>query len=214
MDSSKHDYYEIFGEIHGILLYKDFIKYWDDVEAFQARPDDLVIAGYLKSVPYGSWYDHVKSWWAKNKDSHVLFIFYEDMKEDIRKEVMKLMQFLGRNPSEELVDKIIQHTSFQEMKNNLSTNYTMLPEEIMNQKVSPFMRKGTVRLVTAGTVTTLHWELWHTFAEASSVLRAVVHLPRNLLCTGSCGMPTQMPPLHCKLWQVDPEASVLEAVAR
>lgn len=93
-------------------------------------------------VPYGSWYKHAKSWWEKRKNPHVLFLFYEDMKEDIRKEVIKVIQFLGRKPSEELVDKIIQHTSFQEMKNNPSTNYTTLPEEIMNQKVSPFMRKG------------------------------------------------------------------------
>lgn len=34
---------------------------------------------------------------------------------------VKLMQFLGRKPSEEFVDKIIQHASFQ-MKNNPSTN--------------------------------------------------------------------------------------------
>lgn len=52
------------------------------------------------------------------------------------------MQFLGRKTSEELVEKIVQHTSFQEMKNNPSTNYTTLPDEVMNQKISPFMRKG------------------------------------------------------------------------
>lgn len=49
MDSSKHDYYEYFGRVHGILMYKDFIKYWDDVEAFEARADDIVIATYPKS---------------------------------------------------------------------------------------------------------------------------------------------------------------------
>ncbi|ELV13020.1 Estrogen sulfotransferase [Tupaia chinensis] len=64
------------------------------------------------------------------------------MDKDIRKEVMKLIQFLGRKPSEELVDKIVKHTSFQEMKNNPYTNYTILPDEIMNQNISPFMRKG------------------------------------------------------------------------
>ncbi|XP_057165899.1 sulfotransferase 1E1-like isoform X2 [Ursus arctos] len=204
MDSSKSGYGTFFGKVHGILMYEDFMKYWDDVETFQARPDDIVIVTYPKSgttwvseivymiykegdvekckedvifnrvpylecrkeeimnaghpdpgsfqefvekfmdgeVPYGSWYKHAKSWWEKRNNPHVLFLFYEDMKEDIRKEVIKVIQFLGRQPSEELVDKIVQHTSFQEMKNNPSTNYTTLPDEIMNQKVSPFMRKG------------------------------------------------------------------------
>lgn len=95
-------------------------------------------------VPYGSWYDHVKSWWEKSKNSRVLFMFYEDMKEDIRREVVKLIEFLERDPSAELVDRIIQHTSFQEMKNNPCTNYSMLPETMIDLKVSPFMRKGIV----------------------------------------------------------------------
>ncbi|XP_029801085.1 estrogen sulfotransferase-like [Suricata suricatta] len=259
MDSSKSEYSKYFGKINGILMYKDFVKHWDDVETFQARPDDIVIATYPRSgttwvseivymiykdgdvekckedvifnripflecrkeelmngvkqlkqmasprlvkthlladilpasfwennckmiyvcrnakdvavsfyyfflmvtghpdpgtfeqfvekfmdgqVPYGSWYKHVNSWWEKRNNPRVLFLFYEDFKEDIRREVIKVIQFLGRKPSEELVDKIIQHTSFQEMKNNPSTNYTTLPDEIMNQKVSPFIRKG------------------------------------------------------------------------
>lgn len=47
--NSELDYYENFEELHGVLMYKDFVKYWDDVETFQARPDDLVIATYPKS---------------------------------------------------------------------------------------------------------------------------------------------------------------------
>ncbi|XP_045854149.1 sulfotransferase 1E1-like isoform X3 [Meles meles] len=49
MDSSKSDYDAYFGKVHGILMYKDFIEYWDDVDTFQARPDDIVIATYPKS---------------------------------------------------------------------------------------------------------------------------------------------------------------------
>lgn len=259
MDSSESDYSENFGKVHGILMYKDFLKYWEDVETFQAREDDVLIATYPRSgttwvceivdmiykegddkkcredaifnripflecrkedelngvkqlklmasprlvkthlppellpasfweknckiiyvcrnakdvavsfyyffkmvpvhpdpgtfsefvekfmnglVPYGSWYKHAKSWWEKKNNSQMLFLYYEDLKEDIRKEVIKLIQFLGRKSSKELVDKIIQHTSFQEMKNNPATNYTMLPDEMMNQKKYSFIRKG------------------------------------------------------------------------
>lgn len=54
MDSSKSDYYYYFGKIHGILMYKDFLKRWDDVDTFQARPDDIVIDTYPRSgkFPY------------------------------------------------------------------------------------------------------------------------------------------------------------------
>ncbi|CAH6886464.1 sulfotransferase 1E1 [Phodopus roborovskii] len=252
---------EVFVEFHGILMDKYFVKYWDDVEAFLARPDDIVIATYPKSgttwvseivymickegdvekckedsifyrvphlecrhaelingvkllkekesprivkthlppklipqsfweknckiiyicrnakdvvvsyyyfllmvvdypnptsfqdmvekfmqgqVMYGSWYDHVKSWWEKRNNPHILFMFYEDMIEDIRKEVIKLIEFLGEKPSKELVDKIIQHTSFQEMKNNPYVNFTTLPADCMNHEISSFIRKGIV----------------------------------------------------------------------
>ncbi|KAM6120278.1 sulfotransferase 1 family member D1-like [Pterocles gutturalis] len=37
------------GNLHGIPLYKSFIAVWPQVEAFQARPDDLLIATYPKS---------------------------------------------------------------------------------------------------------------------------------------------------------------------
>ncbi|XP_043303985.1 sulfotransferase 1E1-like isoform X3 [Cervus elaphus] len=114
-----------------------------------ANPDpgsfqDFVEKFMNGEVPYGSWYEHTKSWWEKRENPQVLFLFYEDMKEDIRREVMKLIKFLGKETSDEIVDKIIKHTTFQEMKNNPSTNYETLPDEIMNHKVSPFMRKGII----------------------------------------------------------------------
>lgn len=46
---SKPDYFEYFGRIYGILLYKEFVQYWDDIKAFEARADDLVIATFSKS---------------------------------------------------------------------------------------------------------------------------------------------------------------------
>ncbi|NWR97164.1 ST1D1 Sulfotransferase, partial [Motacilla alba] len=93
-------------------------------------------------VPYGSWYDHVRGWWEKKREKKILYLFYEDMKKDPRQEVHKILQFLGKELAEETVDRILHHTSFQEMKKNPAANYeTMLPA-LMDHSISPFLRKG------------------------------------------------------------------------
>ncbi|XP_054255064.1 sulfotransferase 1B1-like, partial [Indicator indicator] len=94
-------------------------------------------------VAYGSWYDHVKDYWERRKEHPILYLFYEDLKEDLRREVVKVAQFLGQQLPEAVLDAIIQHTSFEAMRDNPTTNYTMLPSHIMDHSVSPFMRKGT-----------------------------------------------------------------------
>ncbi|XP_002197659.6 sulfotransferase 1 family member D1 [Taeniopygia guttata] len=93
-------------------------------------------------VPYGSWYDHVRGWWEKKQEKKILYLFYEDMKKDPRQEVQKILQFLGKELSERTVERILHHTSFQEMKKNPAANYeTMLPA-LMDHSISPFLRKG------------------------------------------------------------------------
>ncbi|XP_071975677.1 sulfotransferase 1C1-like isoform X3 [Engystomops pustulosus] len=95
-------------------------------------------------VTWGDWFDHVIGWW-KAKDHHkILYIFYEDMIEDPRREILKVMKFLGKDFPEDVVQKILQHTSFKSMKNNPVVNFSCLPESVFDQSVTSFMRKGTV----------------------------------------------------------------------
>ncbi|XP_052630177.1 sulfotransferase 1B1-like [Harpia harpyja] len=95
-------------------------------------------------VAYGSWYDHVKDYWERRKDHPILYLFYEDLKEDLRREIAKVAQFLGRELPEAALDTMTQHTSFEAMRDNPTTNYSMVPSHLMDQGISPFMRKGTV----------------------------------------------------------------------
>ncbi|CAO2639478.1 Sulfotransferase 1B1 [Lemmus lemmus] len=96
------------------------------------------------NVPYGSWFNHVKSWWEKKKEHPLLFLYYEDLKQNPKEEIKKVASFLDKTLDEETLDKIIHHTSFEMMKDNPMVNYTHLPSSMMDHSKSPFMRKGTI----------------------------------------------------------------------
>ncbi|XP_013378133.1 PREDICTED: sulfotransferase 1C1-like [Chinchilla lanigera] len=105
---------------------------WEEyIEAFKAG-----------KVLWGSWYDHVQGWWDRKDQHRILYLFYEDMKEDPKREIQKILKFLEKDITEEVLNKIVYHTSFDVMKHNPMANYTTMPASIMDHSISPFMRKG------------------------------------------------------------------------
>nr|XP_020844209.1 sulfotransferase family cytosolic 1B member 1-like isoform X3 [Phascolarctos cinereus] len=123
------------------------VSYYNFDRMNKFHPEPGTFAEYLEkfmsgNVAYGSWYEHVTSWWEKKKDHPILYLFYEDIKEDPKREIRKVMQFLGKKWDEEALDRIVQHTSFEAMKENSMVNYSLLPTTLMDHSISPFMRKG------------------------------------------------------------------------
>ncbi|XP_029462923.1 sulfotransferase 1C1-like [Rhinatrema bivittatum] len=97
-----------------------------------------------EKLSWGSWYDHVRRYWDEKDKHRILYLFYEDIKEDPAREIRKVMQFLEKDLGEEVLKKIVHSTTFQVMKENPMANYTSFPTFILDHSVSPFMRKGKV----------------------------------------------------------------------
>uniref|UniRef100_A0A3B4ANY3 Sulfotransferase n=1 Tax=Periophthalmus magnuspinnatus TaxID=409849 RepID=A0A3B4ANY3_9GOBI len=75
---------------------------------------------------------------------NILYLFYEDMKENPRREVERIMRYLGLSLSDEVISQIVELTSFKSMKENPMSNYSCVPKLVFDDSISPFMRKGEV----------------------------------------------------------------------
>ena len=62
--------------------------------------------------------------------------------QDPKQEIQKVMKFMEKNLDGVVLDTIVQETTFEKMKANPMTNRSTAPKTILDQSISPFMRKG------------------------------------------------------------------------
>uniref|UniRef100_A0A3Q0SU96 Sulfotransferase n=1 Tax=Amphilophus citrinellus TaxID=61819 RepID=A0A3Q0SU96_AMPCI len=92
----------------------------------------------------GKWTDHMKSWRNSALGDRIMYITYEEMVQDLPASLRRISDFLGRNLTEEVIQKIAEHCSFKAMKTNNMSNFSLIPNVYMDSDKSPFLRKGTV----------------------------------------------------------------------
>ncbi|XP_070558508.1 sulfotransferase 1C4-like [Ptychodera flava] len=79
---------------------------------------------FLKgNVVHGCWFENVTYWWQHRNDDNVLFLFYEDMKYDLKGSVRKISNFLDKPLDENTLDEITRRSSFDVMKHNKNANF-------------------------------------------------------------------------------------------
>ena len=84
-------------------------------------------------VEFNDYYEHVAEWYKHRNDSNVLFLLYEDMKENLEREVVKVAKFLGRDYLERLqaedgvlLKDIVRRTTFKTMSTDPTTKWVFL----------------------------------------------------------------------------------------
>ncbi len=64
----------------------------------------------------GTWNNHLKSWTENKYGTNILFIKYEDLLTNKKKELKRICEFLSINRTELELEKVIGATSFENMK--------------------------------------------------------------------------------------------------
>ncbi|CAG2106238.1 unnamed protein product [Medioppia subpectinata] len=104
----------------------------------------LFVGGHLV---YGDWLQHVEGFWRLHQQNplQVLFISYEELNTDLPKMIALMANFMGRRLTDETIDRIANHCSFESMKDNKMVNrenFTL--RGLFDMKESRFMRKGQI----------------------------------------------------------------------
>ncbi|XP_070560858.1 sulfotransferase 1B1-like isoform X3 [Ptychodera flava] len=92
-------------------------------------------------VWYGSWFDHVLTWWQHRDDENILFLKYEDMKKDPKGTVKSIAVFLDISLRDDTIDNIVEFCSFKKMRKSETVNISLVVGE---KNKHQFIRKGVV----------------------------------------------------------------------
>lgn len=93
-----------------------------------------------------SWPDHVESWWQRSQQhSNVLFVHYEELKQDLPGVINKIAQFLNCPLSDDELQKVVNKASFDYMKEH-EYYFEMFSPNVfsVSKKDIRFMQSGSL----------------------------------------------------------------------
>ena len=106
-------------------------------------------------IGYGNYFQHVLSFYEHRNDDNLLMVSYEKLHANRKEEILRIAKFLGEKyyqclqEDEELLDKILLHTSFNYMKKNLTLIHPDVAAGVQKDPAEDkftanFFRKGIV----------------------------------------------------------------------
>ena len=91
----------------------------------------------------GWYFDHLRDWLDQKGNPNIHFLFFEDMVEDLKREIQKLIGFLNVECSKDKLDRIVQSSKFDSMTTNNAVNYSWRNGSFKDSN-SKFLKSGKV----------------------------------------------------------------------
>nr|CAI5825181.1 unnamed protein product [Callosobruchus analis] len=135
-------------KVKGTTMPKRFEELQDEIYNWDVRDEDIWICSFPKTVSYTPYWSHLMSFWQHRNQENLLFLKYEDMNKDLPSVIKRVANFLQKPLSEEQVQILYKHLSFENMKKNPAVNYEMVisinRKYKLTQSEGKFMRSGKV----------------------------------------------------------------------
>nr|CAD7260735.1 unnamed protein product [Timema shepardi] len=102
------------------------------------------------ALVYSPFWDHVLDYWEKRDEHNVLFNSYEGMKKNLKSVILKTCKFLGKSYTNDEVESLSDHLSFNSMKDNPSVNLEFFTKQEIERnnmeetKDLKFIRQGEI----------------------------------------------------------------------
>eukprot|EP00112_Aurelia_sp_Birch-Aquarium-sp1_P022523 Seg6375.1 transcript_id=Seg6375.1/GoldUCD/mRNA.D3Y31 product="Sulfotransferase 1C4" protein_id=Seg6375.1/GoldUCD/D3Y31 len=93
-------------------------------------------------VLYSPYFDYIKEAWKRRDHPNLCLLFFEDMKKDQESAIRKVAKFLGKELSDEQVAALVEHLSFNKMKENITASATPEMKNVFHEGKGHFFRKG------------------------------------------------------------------------
>jgi hypothetical protein len=133
-----------------VSLYQFWVKHAQSYY-FECQFDRFFTDFMKGQLPYGDYFQYLRSLMPYKEHANVLIISYEQMKRDIHSVIRRVAEFININLNNqgELLDRVVTFSSFEYMKNNFDKARNNYGTQIMDDTITPkiqltLVRKGTV----------------------------------------------------------------------
>ncbi|XP_067634325.1 luciferin sulfotransferase-like [Eurosta solidaginis] len=139
-----------------IYLFRDpkdaavsYYHHWIGIVSYQGNMADLIQSYIDGLVFYTPFWPHVLDFWQIRNQPQIFFTSYERMKSDLCGVIKDVCKFLEREISKDQLPQLIEHLSFNKMKNNPACNH-IKEHEIIREATNhalpdfSFIRRGIV----------------------------------------------------------------------